>query len=274
MMAFQAKEVFPGIWHIRDALGVCMTLITGEKEAILADAGYGLESVKDKIRSITALPCRLILTHGHHDHALGAMNFEQVWIDPSESGIYRNYTAISQRRQVLSWPREPDVQVDEAAYLEKKMPEPSYIGECTLVLGSRHVQVIHCPGHTPGSLMFYVHENRLLITGDNWNPCTWLFFPEALDVLGYRANMRNILKKYPFEYVLCSHLHALFGRNTITAFFEGLTDERLAAAVPTPEGDTRNIRTGKCEPAEGQQLIFDLDKYAHAVAGGKEHAAL
>ena len=26
-MAFEYKEVLPGVWHIQDALGVCMTLL-------------------------------------------------------------------------------------------------------------------------------------------------------------------------------------------------------------------------------------------------------
>ena len=43
-MGFDVKEYFPGVYHIGDAMGVCMTLLAGRHQAVLVDAGYGLES--------------------------------------------------------------------------------------------------------------------------------------------------------------------------------------------------------------------------------------
>ena len=40
---FTVNRVFPGVAHITDAMGVSMTLIGGEEEALLFDAGYGTE---------------------------------------------------------------------------------------------------------------------------------------------------------------------------------------------------------------------------------------
>ena len=44
-MSFELNRARPGITHIRDAMGVCMTLIEGEKAALLVDTGYGTEDV-------------------------------------------------------------------------------------------------------------------------------------------------------------------------------------------------------------------------------------
>ena len=44
-MAFEWKEALPGVFHIRDGMGVCMTLLRGEKRALLVDTGYGAEDV-------------------------------------------------------------------------------------------------------------------------------------------------------------------------------------------------------------------------------------
>ena len=71
-MGFQAREALPGVFHIEDALGVCMTLLCGSREALLVDAGYGLEDTAAFISTLTDRPLRLIVTHGHYDHALGA----------------------------------------------------------------------------------------------------------------------------------------------------------------------------------------------------------
>ena len=77
-MAFQSIEILPGVWHIQDKMGVCMTLLTGDDQALLIDTGYGLEDVAAYVRTLTNKPLSVMLTHGHHDHALGARWFDRV----------------------------------------------------------------------------------------------------------------------------------------------------------------------------------------------------
>ena len=71
-MAFTVHAVMPGVWHIVDCMGVCMTLLEGENAAMLVDTGYGIEDVADFMRHMTDLPLTVFLTHNHHDHAMGA----------------------------------------------------------------------------------------------------------------------------------------------------------------------------------------------------------
>ena len=260
-MSFQVQEYFPGVWHIRDAMGVCMTLLAGDREAALIDAGYGLEPVKPLIASLTDKPCRLILTHGHHDHALGAMGLDRVWLHPDDLPVYRTYTARAQRQAVLASAAEKGVRTDAADYLTALMPEPEAETGEALELGGLTAEIMPCPGHTPGSLVVYVPEYRLLLTGDDWNPTTWLFFPEALSVADYLKNLRALLADCPFEHALCPHRTALYGREAVEAFLSGLTPECLHRAAPSPEGQAKGVRTGRAVPAPGQELVFDLDKY-------------
>lgn len=70
-MAFTVHAVMPGVWHIVDCMGVCMTLLEGENAAMLVDTGYGIEDVADFMRHMTDLPLTVFLTHNHHDHAMG-----------------------------------------------------------------------------------------------------------------------------------------------------------------------------------------------------------
>ena len=260
-MSFKAEAVFPGVWHIEDVMGVCMTLLTGQKGAVLIDAGYGLEDVRAFATSLAGSEPRLILTHGHHDHAMGAMWFDRVWLHPDDLPVYRTYTAEAQRKLVLAGAESRGIPADEKRYLGAAIPEPEPLAETEIDLGGLTVRPIHCPGHTPGSSVFYVPEYRLLLTGDDWNPTTWVFFREALPVADYLRNMRELLASCPFTHALCSHRQALYPRVTVEAFFDGLTAECLNSAERCGEGEARGIRTGLCEPAEGQQLVFDLDKY-------------
>ena len=75
MEGFSVQQVLQGVYHIGDAMGVYMTLLTGEERALLVDTGYGLEDVSAMVRSLTDKPLTVLLTHAHHDHALGARWF-------------------------------------------------------------------------------------------------------------------------------------------------------------------------------------------------------
>ena len=134
---------------------------------------------------------------------------------------------------------------------------PEALTEGDIDLGGLTAQVMKCPGHTPGSAVVYVPEHKLLLTADDWNPCTWLFFPKALGAEEYRANVRRLLE-LPFEHVLCSHQPHLYERNTFESFVSGLTDECLRSARKVEMGHPADTR--EASPAEGQIFVFDWNK--------------
>ena len=258
-MAFRTCEFLPGVHHIEDALGVCMTLLVGRERALLVDTGYGLEDVAAFARSITPLPVTVMLTHGHHDHALGARWFRRVELLPEDTAVYALYTDVPQRRRVLESARSRGIPVDEKGYLAASMAEAEPLGTGEMDLGGLTARVIPCPGHTPGSAVVYVPEQHLLLTGDDWNPCTWLFFPEALPVRDYLKNVRG-LTQLPFEWVLCSHRFELFPRKMMTDFLDGLTEQVLRSARPVDTGADKGIPTAEAALPSGQVLVFDRDK--------------
>ena len=98
---FTSQEVFPGIFHITDAMGVSFTLLTGSERALLIDTGYGLEDVAAYVRTLTSLPVDVLLTHGHHDHALGTRWFPSVQMSTEDLPVFRLRTAAAQRARVL-----------------------------------------------------------------------------------------------------------------------------------------------------------------------------
>ena len=99
-----------------------------------------------------------------------------------------------------------------------------------------------------------------MLTGDDWNPCTWVFFRESLPVGAYRRTLRGILE-IPFEHVLCSHRFEMMDRMMIRDFADGLTDAALRDAVPVDTGAARGIRTAEARLPHDQVLVFDADKY-------------
>ena len=259
-MHFYKRELLPGVFHISGGMDVCVTLLIGSRRALLFDTGYGLENLKEYIASITDKPLRVILSHGHHDHALGARHFDGVYLFDEERDIFKTYTDRRWREKVLVSARESGIIVDEEEYLDSAMPPLRSLHEDIISLGDLSAQVIHCPGHTPGSAVIYVPEHELLLTGDDWNPCTWLFFPEALPVREYRNNLMKLMN-LPFRHVICSHRIALYDRAMTEDFARGLTDDVLNLAKEDSTGTDMGIRTGTASPAHDQVLVFDLDKY-------------
>ena len=256
MDGFKAAQVLPGVWHITDCMGVCMTLLAGTEHALLVDTGYGMQNVQAFVQTITDLPVTVLLTHAHHDHILGAQWFEQAHMMKADLAIFGQYASSEQRQKVQEQAYARGLQTPDS-FLTTPIPLPREMEACSVDLGGMTAQIIACPGHTPGSAVVYVPERKLLLTGDNWNPCTWLFFEEALPVTEYRVNMRRI-QSLPFCHVLCSHQPFLFERSCLDAFLNGLTDETLQNAHPVNMG--RQTDTREVFPAEGQNLVFDWPK--------------
>lgn len=258
-MAITVHPVLPGVYHLSDQMGVCQTLLVGEREALLVDAGYGLEDLRPVIAQITQLPYRLILTHGHHDHVLGARWFPECYMFPEDREDFAEYTAAPTRKRILASAKNNGLAVDEEAYLSAAIPEPRPLSEQTIDLGGLTAQIIHVPAHTPGSCVVYVKERQLLLTADDWNPCTWAFFPKALPAQVFRINVTKLFS-LPFENVLCSHRPSLYPRAAMQAFFDGITDEALKAAPRVTIGGWEHTNTHEATPAEGQVFVFDYDK--------------
>lgn len=259
-MSFELNPVCPGVTHIRDAMGVCMTLIEGEKAALLVDTGYGTEDVQAFASTLTDKPLTVLLTHNHHDHALGSRWFDKTVMFPQDMPDWSFFTDEDKRRTVLGQAIGKGLPVSEQDFLAGECRMPYALHEGWLDLGGLSVQVIHCPGHTPGSCVVYIPQEKLLLTGDDWNPCTWVFFDAALPVQEYRDNVRR-LQKLDFTRVLCSHQLECYPRAKFDAFMDGLTDEALDAAHTVTIGGNEHIDTRQANVAEGQILVFDWKKY-------------
>ncbi len=259
-MSFEINRVCPGVTHIRDAMGVCMTLMVGEKAALLVDTGYGTEDVAAFIATLTDKPLTVLLTHHHHDHVLGARWFDKTVMCPEDQAEWPVFTGESKRRAVLAQARAKGLNVSERAFLAGRFPMPYAVHAGMLDLGGLTAEIIPCPGHTPGSCVVYLPQRKLLLTGDDWNPCTWLFFDAALPVRAYRGNVRR-LQALDFRRVLCSHQLECFPREKLDDFLDHLTDEVLDAAQPIAIGGYEHISTRQANVTDGQILVFDWNKY-------------
>jgi glyoxylase-like metal-dependent hydrolase (beta-lactamase superfamily II) len=158
-------EIVPRVHALR-VIGAKAHLIV-EDEITLIDAGHRgsgrlvqryLERIGRSQRDIT----RIVCTHGHPDHIGGvaeiaAATGAAIYIHPSDAARLRIGL-----RDVLANPVPGQV----IAFLTRPLtdPKPLLDGDVLPALGG--LQVVHTPGHTPGSVCFYAPALRLLFTGD------------------------------------------------------------------------------------------------------------
>ena len=141
MEGFHAAQVLPGVWHIADRMGVCMTLLAGAEQALLVDTGYGLDDVQAFVRSLTVLPLTVLLTHAHHDHILGARWFEKTCMLKADLPDFAEYTSVHQRTRVQQQAQAKGLKPPDD-FLTAPIPLPEGINPCTIRLGGLTAQMI------------------------------------------------------------------------------------------------------------------------------------
>jgi len=128
------------------------------KDAVVIDPGGDLDELLAQVESLGLTLREVWLTHAHIDHAgaagelaqrlslpiVGPHRGDQFWID-----------ALPQQSQMFNFP--PAQAFAPTRWLED--------GD-TVTLGGHTLQVRHCPGHTPGHVVFHSPELQRAFVGD------------------------------------------------------------------------------------------------------------
>lgn len=137
----------------------CTLLVCAStREAAVVDPGGDLDRIRAGIDKLGARVVKVLLTHAHIDHAGGAGELARVHGVPIE-GPHRDdeflLTGLPEQSRMFGFaPAEaftPDRWLDQGDTVS--------FGECEL-------QVLHCPGHTPGHVVFFSVERRIALVGD------------------------------------------------------------------------------------------------------------
>ncbi len=265
---YRSETISKHVTALYAASGDIQYLICGTGQAVLIDTGVGHPELKEWTAHLTGLPVRVLISHGHVDHAMGASAFSTVYMSPLDHGVYIEQSRASVRADYLKWMAGTmGVPLDASVLLPA--PDParflSLEAGMRFALGGVSVETFSAPGHTPGSMAFLIPEERLLMTGDACNPYTLLF---DLSVSAYRGAMARLELETRGRYdaVLLSHRCALGSADMLPSMIRlcdevaaGDTDDipvkafgrdmRLARAA-----DARSARRADGEPAN---LIYD-----------------
>ncbi len=236
-MIYQFEQIHPKITRIWDVSRTAMYLIEGSETAALIDTGVGVGSLKAAVESITDKPVTVLLTHGHVDHAMGAGEFPKVYLHPADMPVYMGHSAMPVRQgyvsgaamsgadpRLLAMVRESDFLPVKAA--EEILPlQPGSVFN----LGGISVQAFAAPGHTPGSMVFLIPEERIFILGDACNAFTYLFDSFCPSVAQYRENLLRLQAETDGKYDRTLYCHGM-GEGTVNMIANviGVCDDILA----------------------------------------------
>ena len=137
----------------------CTILICEETcKAAVVDPGGEIERIITSVKNEGAQIEKILVTHAHIDHAGGVAELMERLSVPVE-GPHREdkfwIDSLPQQGFEFGFPGasgfEPDRWLEEGDQVE---------------FGHIRLDVHHCPGHTPGHVIFYLPEQKLAIVGD------------------------------------------------------------------------------------------------------------
>jgi glyoxylase-like metal-dependent hydrolase (beta-lactamase superfamily II) len=123
-------------------------------EAVAIDPAYDIRGILDVLAADDMRLTGALATHYHPDHVGGDMMGNQI------SGV---------RELLMLQPVPIHVQADESAWVQRVTEASAsdlveHVSGDTVMVGEIPIELIHTPGHTPGSQCFFV-DNRL-VAGD------------------------------------------------------------------------------------------------------------
>lgn len=138
-------------------LGTNCYIVSQNDQALLFDPGAEPEKLIQLLEKDSLSPQAILLTHTHFDH-IGAVD------------RLRNYFKIDvyTHEEEAGWLEDPQLNGSHRFIGEEiSTPKPEKILKpSNMRIEEFNFEVIHTPGHSPGSVSFVFHEHRFMISGD------------------------------------------------------------------------------------------------------------
>lgn len=167
-------------------------VVTADDDCWVVDCGYAPEELIEHLLANALTPSAILLTHCHSDHIAG--------LDQLRSAI--GNVPVMCHESEAQWNMNPMLNLSGLAGMPITAEAPN--GFLTpgneITLGNTTWEVLHAPGHSPGSICFVHRDSNQAIVGDT------LFagsigrhdFPTS-NVDDLRHSIKEVLMKLPDE---------------------------------------------------------------------------
>ena len=128
------------------------------RRAAVVDPGGDLARILSAVKKHDLVLERILVTHGHIDHAGGVAELAER-LDLPVDGPHREdqfwISSMAQQSQMFGLPS-----------VRPFTPDRWLQNGDTVRFGKVEMSVLHCPGHTPGHIVFFNEPGRLAVVGD------------------------------------------------------------------------------------------------------------
>jgi len=221
------------IWHVR-----------GSERDLVVDSGLGIASLVEAARTLFERRVTAVATHTHYDHVGGFHEFEdrvvhrleaERLVTPSTFASLRgdrieDDLLASLRASGYEVPARlvdalPHAGYDIDAYRVRPAPATRLVEEGdTVSVGDRRFEVLHLPGHSPGSIGLWEAETGVLFSGDAVYDGPLLDELPGSDIPTYVNTMKRLLE-LPITVVHAGH-DPSFGRERLRELARAYIDAR------------------------------------------------
>ena len=128
------------------------------RRAVITDPGGEVKRIIDTAQNNSVEIEKILITHGHFDHIGGVAELAEQLSIPIEGPNRKDQFLIEslpQQCKIYDFPTAQSFTPDR--WLEHGS---------LVTFGNQQLEVLHCPGHTPGHIIFFHRDNRLALVGD------------------------------------------------------------------------------------------------------------
>ena len=207
------------IWHVE-----------GRERDLLVDSGLGVVSLAAGAKDVFEKRVVAVATHAHYDHIGGFHEFAERLMHPLEADIMAESAAFA-TLDTDAFPPDIVAVLREAGYacpglLIEALPHAGYAAEDYRIegaeatrtveegdvidTGDRHFEVLHLPGHSPGSIGLWEAASGVFFSGDAIYDGPLIDGLPESSVAQYIETMKR-LRELPVRIVHGGH-EASFGR--------------------------------------------------------------
>ena len=201
------------IWHVR-----------GRDSDLLVDTGLGVAPLREAIEDLIDKPLTVVATHIHYDHVGGLHEFDTRLMHEAEASMMSPYLDFNTLVSAEFGPFldlligagyviEDEILIDALPHAEfdptdfatvPTAPTRTLKDADGIDLGDRHFEVLHLPGHSPGSIGLWEGSSGVLFSGDAIYDGPLLDMLPDSDIEDYIHTMKR-LRELPVEIVHAGH---------------------------------------------------------------------
>ena len=129
-------------------------------EGLVIDPSDNEGEIAERIERLKIKLKMVVLTHGHFDHVMGALELKLIYKAPIWGSVKDEFL-LARQKETASYFLKREIEIPNLIKIDGNLDQ---VEEVTL--GNEKLKIIRTPGHTPGGICLYYEKQGWLFSGD------------------------------------------------------------------------------------------------------------